>query len=340
MAKGASRILESHFGHVGGVHGKGGSKSDLVSEADKESEAYLKGEIRRRYPGHGIVGEEGTDEKPEDSDFLWVLDPLDGTLNYVNGLPIYAVSIGVLNRGVPEVGCIWTPWPAKAEGALFHAFKGGGAFMDETPITVRANSVPQPGQLAIFHRDFRLLYSKNAGASAPIGEARGPGSLAYEMALTSKGVFQYSVFTAPRIWDVAAGIALVKEAGGSVLTYDRTKKQWHEFCRFGNASGEGKGGGPRLRDWHSPIMVGSEEMVQVPGTVREARVPCGEGEGGVWGEFLGVCVVVIAATRRTVAGLYKGLRGRVGELYAIGDCLAPRTVEQATYERHKVGRGT
>ena len=262
MAKGAARILESHFGHVGGVHGKGGSKSDLVSEADKESEAYLKGEIRRRYPGHGIVGEEGTDEKPEDSDFLWVLDPLDGTLNYVNGLPIYAVSIGVLNRGVPEVGCIWTPWPAKADGALFHACKGGGAFMDETPITVRSNSVPQPGQLAIFHRDFRLLYGKNAGASAPIGEARGPGSLAYEMALTSSGVFQYSVFTAPRIWDVAAGIALAKEAAGSVLTYDRAKKQWHEFCRFGNASGEGKGGGPRLRDWHSPIMVGSEEMVR------------------------------------------------------------------------------
>ena len=61
---------------------------------------------------------------------------------------------------------------------------------------------------------------------------------------------------------MAAGIALVKEAAGSVLTYDRAKKQWHEFCRFGNASGEGKAGGPRLRDWHSPIMVGSEEMVR------------------------------------------------------------------------------
>ena len=59
---------------------------------------------------------------------------------------------------------------------------------------------------------------------------------------------------------MAAGIALAKEAGGSVLTYDRARKQWHEFCRFGNASGEG--GGPRLRDWHSPIMVGSKEMVQ------------------------------------------------------------------------------
>ena len=87
-----------------------------------------------------------------------------------------------------------------------------------TPITVRSNSVPQPGQLAIFHRDFRLLYGKNAGASAPIGEARGPGSLAYEMALTSSGVFQYSVFTAPRIWDVAAGHSVGE--GGSRLGAD------------------------------------------------------------------------------------------------------------------------
>ena len=262
MARGAAQILESHFGHVGGVEGKGGSKSDLVSQADKESEAYLKGEIRRRYPGHGIVGEEGTDEESQESDFLWVLDPLDGTLNYVNGLPIYAVSIGVLKEGEPQVGCIWTPWPARADGTVFHAYKGSGAFKDEAPITVRTNVTPQPGQLAIFHRDFRLLYTQNAGSGAPMGEGRGPGSLAYEMALTSSGVFQYSVFTAPRIWDVAAGIVLVKEAGGSVLTYDRGKKQWQDFSRFNVPGKDRKASAPRLRDWHSPIMAGNEELVQ------------------------------------------------------------------------------
>ena len=255
MARGAARILESHFGHVGGVEGKGGSKSNLVSEADRESEAYLKAEIRRRHPGHGILGEEGTDEKPAESDFLWVLDPLDGTLNYINGLPIFAVSIGVLYRGVPEVGCIWTPWPGQAEGALFHAHRGGGAFMDDTRVAVKSNPAPQPGQLAIFHRDFRELYTKNAGPSAPLGEGRGPGSLAYEMALAAKGVFQYCVFTAPRIWDVAAGITLVKEAGGSVLTYERARKQWSEFAKFDS-------GGAPLRNWHNPIMAGNEELVQ------------------------------------------------------------------------------
>ena len=93
-----------------------------------------------------------------------------------------------------------------------------------------------------------------------VGEGRGPGSLAYEMALTSSGVFQYSVFTAPRIWDVAAGIVLVKEAGGSVLTYERERKQWKEFSTF--RRGEGKGAEPRLRNWNSPIMAGNEELVQ------------------------------------------------------------------------------
>ncbi len=262
MAKGAARILESHFGNVGGVEGKAGSKSDLVSEADKESEAYLKGEIARRFPGHGILGEEGTDEQTEESEFIWVLDPLDGTLNYINGLPIYAVSIGVLHNGEPEVGCIWTPWPAKSEGVLFHACKGQGAFKDDVPVAVKQNPAPQPGQLAIFHRDFRMMYTKNAGPSAPIGEGRGPGSLAYEMALTSSGVFQYSVFTAPRIWDVAAGIVLVKEAGGSVLTYERERKHWKEFSTFRMGTGDGKVATPRLRNWNSPIMAGNEELVQ------------------------------------------------------------------------------
>ena len=175
-ARGAAKILESHFGNVGGVEGKAGSKSDLVSAADKESEAYLKAEIGRRFPGHGILGEEGTDEQTEESEFIWVLDPLDGTLNYINGLPIYAVSIGVLHNGVPEVGCIWTPWPAKPHGVLFHACKGQGAFKDDMPVAVKQNPAPQPGQLAIFHRDFRMMYTKNAGPSAPIGEGRGPGS--------------------------------------------------------------------------------------------------------------------------------------------------------------------
>ena len=262
MAKGAARILESHFGNVGGVEGKAGSKSDLVSAADKESEAYLKAEIGRRFPGHGILGEEGTDEQTEESEFIWVLDPLDGTLNYINGLPIYAVSIGVLRNGEPEVGCIWTPWPARAEGVIFHAYKGQGAFKDDVPLAVKQNPAPQPGQLAIFHRDFRLMYTKNAGPSAPVGEGRGPGSLAYEMALTSSGVFQYSVFTAPRIWDVAAGIVLVKEAGGSVLTYDRGRKQWDEFSTFRSTTVNGKSNVPKLRNWHSPIMAGGEEVVQ------------------------------------------------------------------------------
>ena len=243
-----------------GWRGRRAASPTWCPRRTRRARAYLKAEIGRRFPGHGILGEEGTDEQTEESEFIWVLDPLDGTLNYINGLPIYAVSIGVLHNGAPEVGCIWTPWPAKPDGALFHACKGQGAFKDNIPVAVKQNPAPQPGQLAIFHRDFRMMYTKNAGPSAPIGEGRGPGSLAYEMALTSSGVFQYSVFTAPRIWDVAAGIVLVKEAGGSVLTYERERKQWKEFSTF--RRGEGKGAEPRLRNWNSPIMAGGEEVVQ------------------------------------------------------------------------------
>ena len=129
MARGAGKILQSRFSGPLEVEYKDDKKEqDPVTSADKESQAYLSEYIASHFPDHGIVGEEGSqeDESPA-PEFLWILDPLDGTTNFLNGLPIYAVSIGVLHRGNPVAGALFIPWPGKKDGVVLHARKGGGA---------------------------------------------------------------------------------------------------------------------------------------------------------------------------------------------------------------------
>ncbi len=144
---------------------------------------------------------------------------------------------------------------------MYNARKGHGAFLNGTSVSVCKNPAPQPGQLSIFHREFRLMFYRNAGGKSSVGEGRGPGSLAYEMALTSNGVFQFAVFSAPRIWDVAAGVVLVQEAGGEALTFDRRRRRWEKLTRFSVSPGTAPDGTADLRSWVAPVMAGNGEMV-------------------------------------------------------------------------------
>ena len=103
---------------------------DPVTDADKTTQEYLSQEITKKFPGHGILGEEGGGEEAGDQedvpspDFLWVLDPLDGTTNFLNGLPVYASSIGVLYRGRPVAAALFLPWPKPSGGFVLHCHKG------------------------------------------------------------------------------------------------------------------------------------------------------------------------------------------------------------------------
>ena len=261
MAVKAGRILSGHFGKSIDVEFKSDDKTNPVSQADKESEEYLKSTISSRFPDHRILGEEGTDTGALDADFLWALDPLDGTVNFLNGFPIYAVSIGVLHKGQPVVGSIWTPFSGRAEGSLYHARLGGGAFRDGERIRVRRNPTPQPGQLMIMPLMFRRRFHQKAGPKAPLGEGRNLGSIAYEMAGTASGLLQHSLFSWPSIWDVAAGIALVNEAGGATLTYDYRKSIWRPSMPFPIDNQAAPEDPKHLRNWRKPILVGDGELV-------------------------------------------------------------------------------
>ena len=125
LAKGAGEIQLAYFrGDDLGIETKSNAY-DVVTRADKESEAYIVQAILGRYPGHGILGEEGGVMGTAGSDYRWVIDPLDGTTNYSQGLPIFSVSIALQHNGETVVGVVYAPYL----GELFWASKGGGAYM-------------------------------------------------------------------------------------------------------------------------------------------------------------------------------------------------------------------
>ena len=271
IARGAGAILNGYFGKALDVEYKDKGKTDPVTSADRETQDYLAKAIAGRFPDHGILGEE--DREQEDSpaqDFVWVLDPLDGTKNFVGGLPVYACSVGVIHRGVPVAGAVFVPWPNRSTGAVFHARRGGGARMDQEPISVFKADEPTSNSLLALPGGFRSGFRFGKQMRGKVGDVRATGSIAYEMAMTARGTLQYSITTSPRLWDVAAGVTLVTEAGGLVMRGLRddglksllASTRWEIVESFVPSWESGRTTMEELRRWSAPLVLGS------PGVVR------------------------------------------------------------------------
>ena len=272
MAREAGKILQAQFGKPLEVEYKDREHRDPVTAADRESQLYLREAITRYFPDHDIVGEEGTDEADAPtSDFLWVLDPLDGTTNFVNGLPIYAVSIGVLHEGAFLAGSLFLPWPGEKDGLVLHARRGGGAYVGEEPFSIPQSEEPTPNRLTGLPASFgfRMRFRKNLRRRA--GEIRVTGSIAYELALTARGVFQYVIMGAPRVWDVAAGALLVMEAGGSVLIGRQGGRRWEPLTSLG-PTWEGRPPSfKEIRGWTAPLIASSAGLAPLVAANLQAR---------------------------------------------------------------------
>ena len=277
IAREAGKILHARFRGPLEVKYKDDNEQDPVTSADLESQTYLSGAIGRRYPEHGIVGEEGEPGgEVEDArlpDFFWVLDPLDGTTNFLNGLPLYAVSVALLHRGNPLVGALFIPWPDKEGGVVLHARRGGGAWMDGEPISIGQPAEQKAKGLAGVPGSFGSQFRLRKGLHGRAHDVRVTGSIAYELALTCCGAFQFVVFGGPKIWDVAAGALVVVEAGGSVLLRRRRSRRW-EPCTILGPSWES--GPPRLkevRQWTAPLIAGNGEVVPTVAANLRSRHP-------------------------------------------------------------------
>lgn len=268
-AREAGALLMEHFRTPLEIAYKGARQRDPVTNADKQSEELLTRAIRRSYPEHGIVGEEsendGGDARP---DFVWVLDPLDGTTNFLNGLPVFATSIGVLHRGRPIAAAAFIPSVRHPNGAVFHARLGGGTFVEGHPVHVAENATPVQGRLTGLPSYYLRLFRFTGGLEWRLGEVRASGSVVYDIAMTSRGVLQYALFNTPYIWDVAAGALLVQEAGGRVLTRSPKEQRWTPLERFGASEVPSL---KELRGWRGAILAGNPQITEYVGARTRRR---------------------------------------------------------------------
>ncbi len=244
------------------INYKDSHKTNPVTQADLDSQGMIIKGIRDYFPEHGLVAEEESLEdavyNPTESPFLWVIDPLDGTLNFLNGLPLYGVSIGVLHKGQPIVGCIFVPWAGYTGGLVLHAHQGGGTYADEERINWEGLGILRPSQLGSVPAHYFNFFRFKGEFARNVREVRSLGSIAYEMAMTAKGVFQYSLFGRSRIWDVAAGVLLIQEAGGIVkVRLGRKWEPFHSFFQCKSSSEDLRA----ARSWSSPIIAGTPWVV-------------------------------------------------------------------------------
>ena len=216
-AREAGQILRDWAGRFT-VREKG--RADLVTEADHAAQAAIHERIRRQFPQHGFLGEEGLEETAPGGRYRWIIDPLDGTSNYVHGFPFYAVSIGIEDQGELIGGAIYDP----SRDELFTAARGQGTCLNGKPVTTSGTEPLGEAMLM---------------ASLPVGTRRDDPAIARFLKLlpraqtvqrSGSAALNLSYVACGRIdgfwssslkpWDMAAGVVLVREAGGVVTKMD------------------------------------------------------------------------------------------------------------------------
>jgi len=223
---------------------------DPVSEVDQAVEALIRARLAERFPAHVIIGEEVEEERGGEHDFLWAIDPVDGTTNFVNGFPLFAASIGILHRGRPVVGALWCSTSHALRAGVYHARAGGGLRFEGEPLTRVAKEAVR--------RHLAGEPFASGGGGVP-WDVRQTGSAAIECAFVAAGLLRVARFGRPHIWDIAGGVALAQAAGAEVRS--RSPQGWAPLERFAG-EGDGDAGHP-LRRWRQPVILGEPEAVEI-----------------------------------------------------------------------------
>ncbi|MEK3745061.1 inositol monophosphatase family protein [Brevibacillus sp. FSL K6-0770] len=206
------------------------SASDLVTAVDKEVEKHVISMILKRFPDHGILGEESTfAQDPAKFETLWVIDPIDGTTNYVHQQINFSVSIAVYHKGEGLVGVVYDP----SRDELFYAVKGEGAYLNDRPLHL--DRIVSLEEALLCTSVFWNKRAEQMGIDLIVkklaGKVRGMrllGSAALEMAYVAAGRLDGYVSLSLNAWDFGAGRILVEEAGGRVTTMTGTPLPYNE----------------------------------------------------------------------------------------------------------------
>ena len=222
MAKSAGNHQLKYFGNISNV----GTKStdiDLITKADIESEKIIIEQIRHKFPDHGIISEESNFQSSSNI-FQWVIDPLDGTTNFVHNLPIFAVSIGLMYHKKPILGVVYNP----AADKCFSAAEGMGAYLNGEVISVSKNENLKSSLIVTgfpYKHDvkwelgfdiFKNFYSRTQGL-------RRLGAASLDLCFVAMGRLEGFYEFNLEIWDICAGIVIAQEAGANVSDWDGTE---------------------------------------------------------------------------------------------------------------------
>jgi myo-inositol-1(or 4)-monophosphatase len=216
LCREAGRIALEKWGRAHQTTRKG--EVDLVTEVDLELQQLIGETITRRFPEHVVLGEEGAQEEgAQQAEYLWLVDPLDGTTNYVHGHPCFCVSLAMAHRGEVLLGCIYDP----LRNELFYAAKGEGASLNGVQITVSKTGDLISSLLSTgFPYERASLKDSNVSYLGKlinrIQGVRRSGSLALDLAYVAAGRLDGHWEFHVKPWDTAAGGLMVKEAGGRI----------------------------------------------------------------------------------------------------------------------------
>jgi myo-inositol-1(or 4)-monophosphatase len=217
----ASRSLKRDFGEVENLQVSRKGPGDFVSAADRKAEKILRESLEKARPGYGFVMEEEGVIEGTDTSHRWHIDPLDGTTNFLHGLPQFAISVGLERDRQIVAGVIYDP----AKDELFIAERGKGAYLNNRRIRVAArgdlaDAVVACGLPHIGRGDHGLFLRETAAVMGYVGGMRRWGAAALDLAYVACGRFDAYWERGLNSWDMAAGILMVREAGGFVSDAD------------------------------------------------------------------------------------------------------------------------
>lgn len=207
-------VLKENFRKVKREEIEEKAEKDFVSYVDKVSEERIREFILKYFPEHEIVGEE-EGASGNNSPYKWFIDPLDGTKNFLNGFPIFAVSVGLVYEGEPIAGAVYLPY----WDHLYWAGKGLGAYKNGERIKVKENhSLKHAGVVYGFPsrslRDITIYLNIFKEVFYEVGSMRRPGAAAVDICMVAEGIFDGMMEFEMKPWDLAAGLVILKEAGG------------------------------------------------------------------------------------------------------------------------------
>ena len=236
---------------------------NLVTSIDKKSQEIVYKVMIKHFPDHVLLGEEESNYNSKIAkDWMWIVDPIDGTTNYVNKLPIFAISIAILYKGTPVASSITIP-SIKDKKTIMFAIKGQGTWINDKKININNSfELPKKGILSGNPKWLKNKFMLSDKLIGNLGEIRNLGSTCYELFLVANNQMQYTISGYANSWDFAAGILLIKEAGGSVMKYSEEENRFINFQGWSKGYLNDKDTYSSIQNWKGLILSGNKKIVK------------------------------------------------------------------------------